>query len=188
MEEKSNAVLRTEKRLRTAFAQLLCEKSYKDINVKELADYADMSRATFYLHFSSLDEFFRYCKRYLIEVFFRQLIYFLDNRDNLDEVCKRSNLIVSHTDRELFAQYRCQEIYFVGEYDFNTVNPYFYEYFTRKFSDKFVSENTVKIDFFIRAFSVTAMELFDNYSKDRAKREMYYTFLIWDKLFPDYEL
>ena len=188
MEEKSNAILRTEKRLRTAFAQLLEEKSYKEISIKELTETADMSRAAFYLHFADLKEFSLYCKKYLIGEISRQLIYFLDNRNNLDEVCRRSKLTVSQTDRALFSHYKSQEIYFVKDYDFFTVNPYFYDFFRQRFSDEFVSENLNKLEFFIRAFTVTEMDLFENYSKDRAKKEMHYTFLVWDKLFPDCKL
>ncbi len=188
MENKTNAVLRTEKRLRVSFAELLEDKNYKDISVKELTDNAEMSRAAFYLHFDCMDAFLRYCKKHLIQVISEQLIVFLDNRGRLDEVCKRSNLIIPASDRDLFFQYRSQEIYFIKDRDFNTVNPYFYEYFRKRFSDEFVEKNATKLDFFIRAYTVTAMELFDDYSRERAKKEMKYTFMVWDKLFPDYEL
>lgn len=188
MEEKSNAVLRTEKRLRTAYTQLLCEKNYKDINVKALTASADMSRAAFYLHFADLEDFSLYCKKHLIGEISRQLICFLDNRNNLDEVCRRSKLTVSETDRELFCMYRKQEIYFIKDRDFVSVNPYFYDFFRQRFSDKFVEENLQKLDFFIRAYTVTEMELFEDYSRERAKKEMQYTFMLWDRLFPDYKL
>lgn len=187
MEEKSNAVLRTERRLRAAYAELLGEKNYKEVNVKELTDRAEMSRAAFYLHFGSLDEFALYCKRQLIKEITRQLIYWLDNRENIDEICKKRNLIIAQFDCELFSCYFRQEIYFEDR-DFYTVNPYFYDYFRIKFSETFITENISKIDFFIRAFSVTSMNLFDSYNSERAKNELKYVFLIWDKLFPDYRL
>lgn len=188
MERKTNAVLRTEKRLRVSLSELLRDKNYKNVSVKELTDNAEMSRAAFYLHFDSMDTFLRYCKKHLMKVLSEQLIAFLDNRERLEEVCKRSNLVVSTSDRDLFMQYRSQEIYFIKDRDFNTVNAYFYEYFRKRFSDEFVEKNETKLEFFIRAYTVTAMELFDDYSRDRAKKEMQYTFMVWDKLFPENEL
>ncbi len=185
MAEKSDAKLRTERRLRKAFTELLCEKSYSSITVKELADRAEMSRATFYLHFDSIYSFSLYCKKYLIEELSHQLLCFLDNREKLDEVCKRSNLLISLSDRKLFMQFYLQEIYFSEDMDFLHANPYFIDFFVKRFSEIFVSENIIKINFFIRSYTVTLMELFCNYSKERALRELHYTFLVWDKLFPD---
>lgn len=187
MSEKSNAVLRTERRLRAAYAELLSEKNYKEVSVKELADRAEMSRAAFYLHFGSLEEFSLYCKKHIIAEVSRQLIFWLDNRENIDDICKKRNLIISQIDRELFSYYFRQEIYFEDR-DFHTVNPYFYDYFREKFTDVFISGNLAKVDFFIRAFSVTSMDLFDFYNSERAKKELKYVFLIWDKLFPEYPL
>lgn len=184
MEEKSNAVLRTEKRLRVAYAQLLSEKNYKDINVKELCDRAEMSRATFYLHFGSLEEFTYHCKKHIIREISRQLIFWFDNRNDIDNICRKRNLIISQSDRELFKGYFQQEIYFKDPDDY-TVNPYFYDYFKEKYSESFVSENIEKIDFFIRAYSVTFMEVFISYSSEPVKKELKYVFLMWDRLFPE---
>ena len=51
MEKKTDRrVLRTRKMLLEGLTDLLKEKDIKDISVKELADYADINRCTFYLH------------------------------------------------------------------------------------------------------------------------------------------
>ena len=52
MEKKTDRrVLRTRKMLLEGLTDLLKEKDIKDISVKELADYADINRCTFYLHY-----------------------------------------------------------------------------------------------------------------------------------------
>jgi AcrR family transcriptional regulator len=49
-------VLRSRARIRAAFMQLVTEKPYSQITVKELAELADLNRKTFYMHYSSLDD------------------------------------------------------------------------------------------------------------------------------------
>ena len=55
MEKKTDRrVLRTRKMLLDGLTDLLKEKDIKDISVKELADYADINRCTFYLHYKDV--------------------------------------------------------------------------------------------------------------------------------------
>ncbi len=55
MEKKTDRrVLRTRKMLLEGLTDLLKEKDIKDISVKELADYADINRCTFYLHYKDV--------------------------------------------------------------------------------------------------------------------------------------
>ncbi len=49
-------VLRTKKNIRQAFLQLLSEKSLSQITVKELSEYADINRKTFYMYYSNIEE------------------------------------------------------------------------------------------------------------------------------------
>jgi AcrR family transcriptional regulator len=60
-------VRRTRRRLRDALIELILEKGYESITIQEITDRADLSRATFYLHYengkdellaSSLEEMF----------------------------------------------------------------------------------------------------------------------------------
>ena len=59
MSTKSNTdmrVVRTRKWLQDALLQLMKEKSFKDIQITEIADRAQVSRPTFYLHYQSKQE------------------------------------------------------------------------------------------------------------------------------------
>ncbi len=49
-------VRRTRKQLREALIQLILDKGYAHITVQDITDAADLSRATFYLHYSDKDE------------------------------------------------------------------------------------------------------------------------------------
>lgn len=49
-------VRRSRKLLGEALLELLIEKSFGDITIQDIADRADMNRATFYLHFQSKEE------------------------------------------------------------------------------------------------------------------------------------
>ncbi|MCB0141244.1 MAG: helix-turn-helix transcriptional regulator, partial [Caldilineaceae bacterium] len=49
-------VRRSRKLLGEALLELVVEKPFGDITVQDIADRADMNRATFYLHFQSKEE------------------------------------------------------------------------------------------------------------------------------------
>lgn len=103
-------------------------------------------------------------------------------------VCRKSNLIISGTDRQLFLQYRKQEIYFQEDPDYNAVKPHFVSFFNDRFSEGFSEKNSLKFDFFVRAYTITFMEVFDEYSREKSVKELGYTFFVWDKLFFDHKL
>lgn len=50
-------VLRTKTMLKNAFIDLLEEKSYNKISIRELTEAAYVNRVTFYLHYKSIDDF-----------------------------------------------------------------------------------------------------------------------------------
>ena len=56
MEKKrtDRRVLRTKRLLTEGLMTLLMQKDIKDISVRELADYADINRCTFYLHYKDI--------------------------------------------------------------------------------------------------------------------------------------
>lgn len=49
-------VLRTKTNIRDAFLRLLSEKTLTQITIKELSDYADINRKTFYMYYSNIEE------------------------------------------------------------------------------------------------------------------------------------
>ena len=49
-------VRRTRRRLRDALIQLIMEKGYDNVTIQNITDAADLSRATFYLHYTDKDE------------------------------------------------------------------------------------------------------------------------------------
>ncbi len=49
-------VRRTRRRLRDALIELILEQGYDNITIQEITDEADLSRATFYLHYKDKDE------------------------------------------------------------------------------------------------------------------------------------
>ena len=49
-------VRRTRRRLHDALIQLILEKGYDNVTIHEITEQADLSRATFYLHYKTKDE------------------------------------------------------------------------------------------------------------------------------------
>lgn len=54
--KKDRRVRRTRRRLRDALIELILEKGYDKVTIQNITDTADLSRATFYLHFTDKDE------------------------------------------------------------------------------------------------------------------------------------
>ena len=52
--ETDRRVRKTREQLRHGLAELLCEKSIREITVKELVERVDINRSTFYLHYSDI--------------------------------------------------------------------------------------------------------------------------------------
>lgn len=51
-QKEDRRIRRTKRLLRQALAELMNEKDFKDITVKEITDHADLNRGTFYFHYS----------------------------------------------------------------------------------------------------------------------------------------
>lgn len=56
MEKVDRRVRRTRRRLRDALIELILANGYDHITIQEITDAADLSRATFYLHYKDKDE------------------------------------------------------------------------------------------------------------------------------------
>lgn len=84
MERKRSEDLRvrkTREAIHRAFQELICEKDYDQITVKELAQRAQINRKTFYLHYDSLDELLGELQEELAEHFIRQKVSYRSMED-----------------------------------------------------------------------------------------------------------
>ncbi len=62
-------IRRTKKLLRQGLAELMNEKDFKDITVKEITDRVDLNRGTFYLHYRDTYDLLEKVENELIETF-----------------------------------------------------------------------------------------------------------------------
>ena len=85
MEKKTDRrVLRTRKMLLKGLTDLLREKDIKDISVKELADYADINRCTFYLHYKDVYDMLEKIETELVDDFNTMLDSCIETGPNPD--------------------------------------------------------------------------------------------------------
>jgi AcrR family transcriptional regulator len=54
--KEDRRINRTKKMLREALVSIMENKKLKDISIRELCDYADISRGTFYLHYTDIND------------------------------------------------------------------------------------------------------------------------------------
>ena len=67
MNEKDRRVRRTKKLLKSSLVELLCEKSIRNITVRELTDRADISRGAFYTHYNDVNDLYDQMENELFE-------------------------------------------------------------------------------------------------------------------------
>lgn len=77
-------VTTTEDLLARALLQLLEEKPYQEISIKELVLTAQVSRSTFYRHFHDLNEVLELCYEYVMEDFGKELLRITGEFTNYD--------------------------------------------------------------------------------------------------------
>lgn len=60
MEKKAlnRSVRKTRRKLQTSLTQLMQQKPFQEISVRELAEQADINRGTFYLHYHDVNEWY----------------------------------------------------------------------------------------------------------------------------------
>lgn len=66
MADNDRRVRKTKRALRTALAELITQKELRHITVQELADRADVHRATFYLHYQDVYDLYEQTVREII--------------------------------------------------------------------------------------------------------------------------
>lgn len=67
--KEDRRIRRTKKQLRQSLAELMDEKEFKDITVKEIAERADLNRGTFYFHYRDTYDLKDKVEDELVEVF-----------------------------------------------------------------------------------------------------------------------
>lgn len=77
-------ILRTQQQLKEALFDLAAHKTTDMITVKELTDQAGLNRATFYLHYQGMDEFFEQLKEEVLDDYYaiiKKLAYATQDRE-----------------------------------------------------------------------------------------------------------
>ncbi len=98
----SRTVERSKAQLRKALTELLSKKSFDKIKVTELTDEAGLSRATFYLHYENMEDFFKETEDYLYGKFADQALKLLEDGEEMARFnCRERNLLFDRDEREL---------------------------------------------------------------------------------------
>ncbi len=181
--DRESANLKIHRRLRKAYVILRQKKEDDEITVSDLVEEADISRAAFYLHYKNFAEFRLETERYIMALYIDQLLVFLDaGRENVREVCRKRNLILSESDIEIF------KLFFENHLGFTEarVDFVFKEAYTRaleKFGENFVKKHKAGFDLFLIGYIASMRVNMFDYHSEKVYRDMIRTFDIWDVLF-----
>ncbi|PGC26958.1 TetR family transcriptional regulator [Bacillus pseudomycoides] len=67
MSKKNRLYVKTEKVIHKVFTQLLNEKNFNQITIKDITTYADINRGTFYLHYQDKYDLLNSCQEKIID-------------------------------------------------------------------------------------------------------------------------
>ena len=189
--EKESASLntKTQRRLRNAYCRLINENGIDKVNVSNLTQEADVSRATFYIYYKDIEDFKKNTYEYILGEFIKQICIFLEStRSEVKEKCKRKNLTFTADNFELFHSL------FINNQGFNfnmekykSIFMAFYGNAEKHFSDKFIKKNKNRFDLFYSGYVRVMRDNFLDYHSDKAARDVLRTMDVWDYLFPDYK-
>lgn len=180
---------KTHRRLRKAYCRIIRKNQYDKMSVSSLVEEADISRATFYLYFQSLEEFEADTFKYASALFVEQIVEFLlAGKTKAKETCKRKNLIFTEDDFELFSCSHSVN----SRFDFNekVYKITFDELLNRidKYFDKsFIKKNKDRFDLFYIGYVCVMTENFLDYHSSKVYRDILRSAEIWDCLFPKYK-
>jgi AcrR family transcriptional regulator len=91
--EKDIRVIRSRALLLDALLELLKEKEYKDITIKELTDEASVARQTFYRNFSEKDDILLQSMDEVFDDYFSSIKEDLSREKNINEIAEKLFLI-----------------------------------------------------------------------------------------------
>ncbi len=172
------------RRIIVAYGKCVKHKKSLDIKVSELCECADLSRATFYLHFSDMENFLRCCNLYFAKKIFQQGLHWLENGKNeYETIFKHRNLLLSDDDRETLCILLKYNMFFVPE-DHNVIVDILCS-FAEKKGPPLNDVQKRKMNVFGRAYGINVTELLGDYSSTKAKSAFDYNVKIWNILFPD---
>ncbi len=190
MEKESvNLNTKTHRRLRRAYCRLIKEKGKEKINVSNLTNEADISRATFYLYYKDIEEFKDSILEYILNAFIKQIyILLIGSRSEVLQKCKRKNLFFTDDDFELFhCLYANNKGFSFDPKEFEVAFDILYSNTTKHFSERFINKNESRFELFYIGYSSIMKNNFLDYHSDKVARDVLRTMDVWDDLFPEHK-
>ncbi len=172
-----------DKRLRFALLSLLQNDSAGKITVTKLCDRALLSRAAFYMHYEDIDDFiYKTLLSYCSLMAQQGLDWLFLTGDKRESSFKRKNLLFCEEDRELFGQLSRNGV-FCDIGDEKELFDMFFAGIAEHYGEVFVKDNNEKLIFFVRSYMIFLQGTICNYEPKKAKAEISYISVIWDRLF-----
>ena len=180
---------KTHRRLRKAYCRLIRKNQYDKRSVSSLVEEADISRATFYLYFQSLEEFEADTFKYASALFAEQIVKFLlAGKSKAKETCKRKNLIFTDDDFELFSCICSVTLRFdFNKKVFDTFFDKHLDYICKYFDKSFIKKNKDRFNLFYIGYACVMIENFLDYHSSKVYRDILRSAEMWDFLFPEHK-
>lgn len=180
----SKAIEKTKRRLRKALLSIISAKHREKISVKELTEEADISRATFYLHYKDIEDFYNDVIDYVFSLFTEQIILFM--RGSFEEAktnSKKSNLLMKDEDRELL------KVLFSDYFNLDLFNNRFKAVYDRiigfaieMHGKEFAEKHDTELRFFINGYIFAIAESLAFYNQERLYGDLIRSFLLWRQI------
>lgn len=159
-----------EKKLRTAMAKL-ADKHVEKISVSALCELADVSRASFYLYYSDLEDLIIKTREYVINKLDQQLNLLLDVHDGV--TTDKPVMILDDIDISLLKGYTEKHIYWDFAINANAVIfPRFEKKMIERCGEEYYNQNKKTFEFILNGGIATLYFDLLNYDKETYIRNM----------------
>ena len=85
--KEDRRVRRTKKLLKQGLSELMKEKDFKDISVKDITDRMDLNRGTFYLHYTDIYDLLNKIETDVLDDFQRVIDTYRQKTDEKEACC-----------------------------------------------------------------------------------------------------
>lgn len=153
------------RKLTEGFAKII-EKKH---TVTLLCEKAGVSRATFYLYYNDLNDFYEKTAQEITEKFFCQIILFMFCEDNeLTNNIKNENLILNETEMKLLSFFADGSNYIsFAVRGFEKSVPEFDDFCREKFGEEFFYENSFTLHYCLNAVSILLFLNLTDYNENK---------------------
>ncbi len=159
-----------EEKLRRTLAKL-ADKNVKKISVSSLCEKADISRASFYIHYNDMEDLIDKTRQYIINKLDEQLNILLDIKDGV--YCGKDLMVFNAVDISLLKGFTGKHVYWDFAVNANSIIfPRYEKKMIERWGEEYYNKNKEKFEFLLNGGVATLYFDLLNYDKETYNKNL----------------